>query len=101
VDPQQLMVKPPDLSDIPPPVYANVVHVSRTPFDFRVTFSLLTTPHDQPSRDAFAPVEAVRGVAEVVLPAAVMDSVLELLRAGLTEYSERFGAPRAVLLASR
>jgi len=31
------------------PVYANVAHATFTPYHFRVTFSLLTVPHDQTS----------------------------------------------------
>jgi hypothetical protein len=100
VDPHQLIVEKPDLSMAAPPVYANVVHVSFTPFDFRVTFSLLSTPHDLPAGDAFAPVEAPRAVAEVVLPAAAIESVIDLLRTELSEFSGRFGAPRAVLQAA-
>ena len=46
---QDLAVGPPDLSMVGAPVYANVAHTTFTPYDFRVTFSLLTVPHDQPS----------------------------------------------------
>jgi len=77
-------------------VYANAVHISFTPFDVRLTFSFLETPHDQPPGAVPLPAAPPRAVGEVVLPAAI-DSVLDLLRAELERYVERFGAPRPAL----
>lgn len=66
--PMTLAVRAPDLSTVGEPDYANIVHVSYTPYDFRVTFSLLMTPHEQgaPAPGALTP----RAVREVVLPTA-------------------------------
>jgi hypothetical protein len=78
----------------PVPVYANVAHVSCTPYDFRLTFSLLSPAPDQPpiSGLEFARLEP-RQVAEVVVPAAAVPSLVELLRAELDRFSDEFGAP--------
>ena len=44
-----LPVEAPDVTaDTPAPIYANVAHTSFTPYDFRITFSLLTQRHDRP-----------------------------------------------------
>jgi hypothetical protein len=48
VNPFHLVVEPPDTSASELPRYANVVHVSSTPYDFRLTFSVLQTPPDGP-----------------------------------------------------
>ena len=91
----------PDLTTAAPPVYANVAHTSFTPYDFRITFSLLTLPHDQ-SPAAGVELEAVsltpQAVVQVVLPAAAMDSVVELLRAELDRFIERFGPPEPAVV---
>jgi hypothetical protein len=90
----------PDLTTATPPVYANVAHTSFTPYDFRITFSLLTLPHDQapgPARGPDVISLTPRAVAQVVLPAAAMDSVVELLRAELGRFVEQFGPPQPTL----
>jgi hypothetical protein len=100
MSPQEIKIAAPDLTMSEPPVYANVAHVSYTPYDFRITFSLLMTPHDQPAADPLDAGLTPRGVVEVVLPAASVDSLAELLRAGLGEFVDRFGAPRPQLRRS-
>lgn len=84
------------------PVYANVAHVTFTPYDFRVTLSLLTLPHDETSGHttdiaALTP----RAVAQVVVPAGAVGSLVDLLRADLDRYIEQFGAPRPTVVQSR
>lgn len=88
----------PNLTSAELPTYANVVHVSSTPFDFRLTFSLLLTPHDQPRSDGFVASESPRAVAEVIMPAAAVHSLLELVRNELAVFTERFDEPRPALL---
>ncbi|MGH9222947.1 MAG: YceI family protein [Acidimicrobiales bacterium] len=89
----------PDLSTVDAPRYANIVHISSTPYDFRITFSLLTTPHEQRGQAGgvsdlpFANLTP-QAVAEVVLPAGAVESVVELLRAEMDRFVERFGPPR-------
>jgi hypothetical protein len=39
-----------------------------------------------------------KAVVQVVLPAAAMDSVVELLRAELDRFVERFGPPEAAVV---
>jgi hypothetical protein len=91
-----LAVGLPDLSMAAAPVYANVAHTTFTPYDFRVTFSLLTVPHDQPS-GSLASIAALalqpRAVAQVVLPAGAVVSLVDLLRAEFDRYVEQFGPP--------
>ena len=89
----KLVVNAPDLTEMEPPLYANTFHVSFTPYDFRVTFSLLS-----PFMDGL-PAEAV-GVGEVVLPAAAVESFLDILRAELNEFVERYGRPQPALQQS-
>ena len=90
---QQLVVDRPDLTDAGRPFYANVAHVTYTPFDFRLTFSLLATPRDGADLDPLLPEERPDVVAEIVIPAAAVDSLVDLLRVELASYQKRFGAP--------
>jgi hypothetical protein len=98
-----LAVGLPDLSMAAAPVYANVAHTTFTPYDFRVTFSLLTVPHDQPS-GSLASIAALalqpRAVAQVVLPAGAVVSLVDLLRAEFDRYVEQFGPPRPTVARS-
>jgi hypothetical protein len=92
-----LAVGLPDLSTVGAPVYANVAHVTSTPYDFRVTFSLLTVPHGESPggmSDIAALALAPRAVAQVVVPAGAVGAMAELLRAELDRYVDRFGQPQ-------
>jgi hypothetical protein len=92
--PMTLAVRGPDLSTVGEPDYANVVHVSYTPYDFRVTFSLLMTPHEQgaalPPGGSLAALTP-RAVREVVLPASAVESLIDVLQAQLDEFVGRYG----------
>jgi hypothetical protein len=94
MDANKLVVRPPDMAGAAPPIYANVAHVSSTPYDFRLTFSLLSTPHDRSDRDPLAPALPPRPVVEVILPAAAVGSILDLVRFEFDEFVQRFGAPQ-------
>lgn len=87
--PMTLAVRQPDLSTVGEPDYANIVHASYTPYDFRVTFSLLMTPHEQgaPAPGALTP----RAVREVVLPISAVESLIDVLQAQLDEFVGRYG----------
>jgi hypothetical protein len=98
-----LAVGLPDLSIAGAPVYANVAHTTYTPYDFRVTFSWLTVPHDQASgatSDMTALALVPQAVAEVVIPAGSVSSIVDLLRVELDRYTEEFGAPRPSVVRS-
>lgn len=92
-------VGPPDVSTAGPPVYANVTHVSFTPHDFRVTFSLLFTPHDGGSGPPVLAPEP-RAVADIVLPAGAVESFIDILRAQLDRFVDRFGPPAPLVARS-
>jgi hypothetical protein len=99
-----LSVGLPDLTGAAPPVYANVAHASFTPYDFRITFSLLTFPDDRvpaPGADSGVMSLTPRAVAQVVLPAASIDSVVDLLRTELDRFVEEFGAPQPTVMRAR
>jgi hypothetical protein len=90
------------MSTVGAPVYANVAHATSTPYDFRVTFSLLTAPDDAaggPSGLA-GMVIAPRAVAQVVVPVGAVESVIDLLRAELDRYIDEFGPPRPTVVPS-
>ena len=91
-----LTIAPPDVSTVGPPVYANTANVTFTPYDFRITFSLLTWPHDRESVPHSAPdvlLLTPRAVAEVVIPAGEASLLADLLKAESKQYVERFGEP--------
>jgi hypothetical protein len=87
-------VDPPDVSALGAPAYSNVAHVSFTPYDFRITFSLLTASLDSGALMSDAP----RAVAEVVIPAASVGPLADLLRGELDRFIEAFGPPRPGLV---
>jgi Protein of unknown function (DUF3467) len=91
---RMMIVGPPDLTNCAPPLYANVAHVSYTPFDFRLTFSLLSAPKDgQQPGGLEAPTLMPQAVAELVLPAAAVPALVDVLRAELDQFTRRFGTP--------
>ena len=87
--PMTLAVRAPDMATVGEPDYANIVHATYTPYDLRVTFSLLMTPHEQgaPAPGALTP----RAVREVVLPISAVESLIEVLQAQLEEFVGRYG----------
>jgi hypothetical protein len=92
----------PDMSTVGAPVYANVAHANSTPYDFRLTFSLLTVPHDEAGDPTALAgmVMAPRAVVQVVIPAGAVESVVDLLRAELDRYIDEFGPPRPTVVRS-
>ena len=91
-----LTIGTPDVSTVGLPVYANTTRVAFTPYDFRITFSLLTFPHDRTSVQEPAPDALVltpRAVAEVVIPAGGASLLADLLAAEFKQYVRRFGEP--------
>ena len=94
MDPHKLTVRDPDLTATADPVYANVVHISFTPYDFRVTFSLMSTPLDGSEPGSLVGPFVPRGVAEIVMPAAAVEAFADLLRSELRQFVERFGEPQ-------
>ncbi|MDQ1500204.1 MAG: hypothetical protein QOI86_3544 [Actinomycetota bacterium] len=92
MNPQMVMldVDSPDVSTVGPPVYANIAHVSYTPYDFRLTFSVLPTPHDHRNSVIAAP---PRAVVDVVLPIGTVEAMVDLLRAEFDRFVEEFGSP--------
>ena len=90
-----MTIAPPDLSTVGPSDYANTANVTFTPYDFRITFSLLTHPHDEGSvPEPSAVVLTPRAVAEVVIPAGAVGQLADVLQAQLKQYVQRFGEPR-------
>jgi hypothetical protein len=85
-----ISVARPDYSLADAPEYANVTHVSYTPYDFRITFSLLPSPRT----DTGLPLETPQAVVEVILPPAAVESLMDLMRVQFDRFVEEFGAPR-------
>jgi hypothetical protein len=95
--PVTLAVQAPDVSSLGAPTYANVAHVSSTPYDFRITFSLLSV---SPDSKAELVADRPRAMAEVVFPAGAMESLVEVLRSELDRFVDEFGAPRPIVQRS-
>jgi hypothetical protein len=93
-----LSVGPPEVTtDTPAPIYANVAHTSFTPYDFRITFSLLTPPQERPSvPGASTDVLTMdpEAVAQIVVPAGSVAGLIDLLRAQLDRFVEELGEPQ-------
>jgi hypothetical protein len=85
-----ITVARPDDSDAGPRVYADVSHVAFTPYDFRITFSLLPSPRGSSG----LPIETPEAMVEVVLPPAAVEALVDTLRAEFDRFVEEFGAPR-------
>ena len=86
-----IAVRSPDVSVLGPPTYANVTHVSFTPYDFRITFSLLPSSREAPG--AVVP-EPPQAVAEIIMPSAAVESLMEVLRTEFDRFVGEFGPPR-------
>jgi hypothetical protein len=96
-DPEQegLGVGPVRIPDYLRPVYANVVNVNHTPWDFKLTFGLVRTPMpgaemEQAERDG---VVVPEGVAEIVIPANLMAALITTMKTNFDGYMSRFGVP--------
>jgi hypothetical protein len=98
---RELVVDLPDYSDSGMPIYANVSHVAFTPFDFRITFSLLPTPHDGHDDNPLVPESPPVAVAEIVMPVSAIGSLVELLKTELDDFTSRFGSPGPELRQAR
>jgi hypothetical protein len=93
--------QPPDLTSGPTPSYANVTHVSHTPFDVRLTFSLLEAPLEDGSSGVGVAVDtpliSVRptAVAEIVMPPQGVEARIDVLRGEHDRYRDEVGTPAA------
>jgi hypothetical protein len=94
--------KAPELSSGPTPTYANVSHVSHTPFDIRLTFSLLRAPLEEGSSPGGAvavdvPLMSVQptAVAEIVMPPEGVEALIDVLRDELDRYRDEVARPAA------
>src|SRR3954464_15004076 len=91
-----LTIASPDISTLGLPIYANTATVTFTPYDFRLTFSLMRVPHDQdaaarPPADAF--VLTPQAVVEVMVPPGEARVLSDLLAAEFKQYVGKFGEP--------
>ena len=93
-----LSVGSPDVTGhTPAPIYANVAHTSFTPYDFRITFSLLTRPHERPAVPGSSTDVLTldpEAVAQIVVPAGSVGGLIDLLRTQLDQFVEEFGEPQ-------
>lgn len=89
-----------DLPDYLRPQYANLIEVGHTPWDFRLIFGLLRTPArgqrglENPEQSEGGQVMiAADGVADIIIPANVMYSLIAALRTNFDAYIQQYGAP--------
>jgi hypothetical protein len=68
-------------------VYANVLNLSHTPHDFRLTFSMLELPVAPPEADGSGMVVLrPRVQASVIVPPSLMPAMIDLLQKQLEAY---------------
>lgn len=90
----QITIGKPEIPEYLRPTYANLVNGNFTPYDFRLVFSLLTTPVGGPPDGAGSVVEVHPvAVADIVIPASVMHGLISLLQEQFNAYLDQFGAP--------
>ena len=92
---QQIRVGPPTEPDYLRPVYANTLNINFTPYDFKLTFSLLNMPLEiPPGADPGEPIEVhPSAVAEVIVPATLMHALISVINDQFDRYLEQFGPP--------
>lgn len=87
-----LIGKPEDPEFHARPHYANVVGASQTPWDIKLTFSLLDPPTN-PSVDEHGTfVIRPKIVSEVMVPSKVAREMIDLLRRALEAQAVQFGS---------
>ncbi len=86
-------IGPPELPEYLRSTYANIVAANFTPYDFRLVFSLLTTPLDMGADDSGTVTLRPTGVADIIIPASVMHGLISLLQEQFNLYLDQFGAP--------
>lgn len=86
-----IQIGPPTVPDFVRPSYANSVNVTFTPHDFLFVFSQLSMPIDlEPGSERTISPTAQ---CEVIIPASVMNGLIDLLKRQLDAYLENFGLP--------
>jgi hypothetical protein len=88
----QAQIGAPEMGEYLRPQYANTVASNFTPWDFRIIFSLLAIPPQVPGSGKNVEVHP-QAVADIVLPAAVMHSLIALLQRQFDQYLDQYGAP--------
>jgi len=92
---RQFTIGGPRAPDYLRPIYANVVNVNHTPWDFRLAFALVRSP--LPGAEAAA-VETVgeitpEVVADIMIPANLMAGFMTALKQNFDRYLESYGVP--------
>jgi hypothetical protein len=78
------------------PVYANVVNVNHTPWDFRLIFALARAPAPGPETEAAKAAGNLiqpETVAEILIPANLIHGLISALQANFEKYLDAFGVP--------
>ena len=84
-----------EVPDFLRPQYANHVAVNHTPWDFRLVFSVLTTPlagaeTEEVKADGEIHPEAI---ADMIIPANLMFGLIAALQTSFDRYMSEYGAP--------
>ena len=78
------------------PVYANHVQVNHTPWDFRLTFSVLRAPvpgQEQDEVNKKGGVVHPEAIADIIVPANLMHGLIAALQTNFSSYLDQFGPP--------
>ena len=84
-----------EVPDFLRPQYANHVSINHTPWDFRLTFSVLRTPlvgaeTKEAKADGGVHAEAI---ADMIIPANLMFGLITALQSNFDGYMNEYGAP--------
>lgn len=88
----EVHVAPPEVGDFVRPIYANAINMNHTPHDFRIVFSQLSIPLEDPppgERLELTP----QAVADIRIPAGVMYALLGVMKDQFDKYLTAYGPP--------
>ena len=93
--PEQGAISGVNIPDYMKPLYANYVSVNHTPWDFRLTFSVVKAPVPGPEREEAERQATLLGeaVADLMIPASLMHGLISALTSNFDTYIKQYGPP--------
>lgn len=93
--PVSASIGPPQFPEYLRPIYANFATVNHTPWDFRITFGLVTAPAAPEEASGVEQTGEARpvAVADVIVPANLMFGLITALKQNFDNYIALHGAP--------
>jgi hypothetical protein len=91
-EPKAARILYPDAAEDERPLYANLINVNFTPWDFALHFGHVVLPNPSPSLDRTEPVDIkAKRVATISIPPTLIRSLITALQTTLDSYEHLYG----------